>query len=211
LDRNLIPHIESLIFASKEPINEQQIQQALALRFDLQIDVSSIRDAINQLIIKYRSDEYAFEIIAIAGGYRFVTKGAYYDTIAAHLQLLQRRKLTRAALETLAIIAYRQPVTKPYIEKLRGVKCDYILQKLLEKELIQIAGRADEPGRPLLYTTTHKFLDHFGIRDIRELPKLSEIQSASQQIGHPDEIMSLQAEEDTAPTTTPATNHPAEK
>ncbi len=211
MDKSLLPHIESLIFAAKDPISAEQIQQAIALRFKLQLDASTIHDALTQLIEKYRSDEYAFEIIDVAGGYRFVTKGAYYDTIAAHLQLLQRRKLSRAALETLAIIAYRQPVTKPYIEKLRGVKCDYILQKLLEKELVQIAGRSDEPGRPLLYTTTDKFLDHFGIRDIRELPKLSEMQSATQQIGHPDEIMSLPPEEDSVPSPAPAPNHTAEK
>ncbi len=102
------------------------------------------------------------------------------------LQLKEKKRLSTAALETLAIIAYKQPISKPELEHIRGVSCDYSIQKLLEKELIVIAGKSDGPGKPLLYATSKNFMDHFGLRSVKDLPKLKDIQSAeANEIGLP--------------------------
>ena len=112
-----------------------------------------------------------------------MTKGAYHPIVSQYLRLESRKKLSRAALETLAIISYKQPVTKSEMEGIRGVNCDYSVQKLLDMELVQIAGREEGPGRPLLYTTTEKFMDHFGLSDIRDLPQLKEFETETESIG----------------------------
>ena len=107
-------------------------------------------------------------------GYQFLSKPVYESTIAQLVQEVSKRRLSRGALETLSIIAYRQPITRRDIEQIRGVQSDYALEKLLEKDLIAIQGRADTLGRPLVYVTTHRFMDFFGIKDMKSLPTLSE-------------------------------------
>ena len=112
-----------------------------------------------------------------------MTKGAYYNTVATYLKQITKKKLSKSALETLSIIAYKQPVVKSELEKIRGVSCDYSIQKLLEKELVEIAGRSDGPGKPLLYATSEKFMDYFGLKSIGELPKTRDISTAQSSIG----------------------------
>jgi segregation and condensation protein B len=122
-------------------------------------------------------------MVEIAGGYQFLTKGAYHTTVAIHLRQATKKRLSQAALETLAIIAYKQPVSRPEVEEIRGVNCDYALQKLLEKELVFIAGRSEGPGRPLLYGTTEKFMDYLGINSLTDLPKPKDFKDIENTVG----------------------------
>ena len=145
--------------------------------------MESISAAVAAVQGKYESADFAIEIAAIGGGYQFLTKGAYHGTIGTYLKQTTRKKLSRSALETLAIIAYKQPVTKGDLEKIRGVSCDYALQKLLEKELVAIVGRSDGPGRPLLYGTSDKFMDYFGLKDLKDLPQPKDFKEPDSQIG----------------------------
>jgi len=129
----------------------------------------------------------AIELVKIGNGYQFLTKKEYHAVI--NLLQLQRskKKLSQAALETLAIIAYKQPVTKPDIEQIRGVNCDYSIQKLLEKELIAIVGKSEGLGKPILYGTSNLFMDYFGINSIEELPQLKDFTNNTATIGEQSE------------------------
>jgi segregation and condensation protein B len=112
-----------------------------------------------------------------------MTKGAHHLLVSMHLKQTTKKRLSQAAMETLAIVAYRQPVSRGEMEEIRGVNCDYALQKLLEKELVQIAGRSEGPGRPLLYGTTPKFMDYMGINALSDLPRLKEFKELENSIG----------------------------
>ncbi len=175
----IIPHIEALIFASDKPIAEPEIEELLnkALAFmEDRADSLQIEDALKAIHEKYQSEFYPFEVIKSGGGWQFLTKPAYHSTISQLYGDKFLKKLSVASMETLSIIAYEQPVTKSEIELIRGVNCDYAVQKLLEKELIIIAGRKeDSPGKPLIYTTSKSFMDYFGINSPDELPKIQEI------------------------------------
>lgn len=184
---NIGPYIESLVFASAKPISFKDIEQCLSSYFDTKIPKEVIGEALEQLKSKYLSEDFAFELIEIGGGLQFMTKGAFHPVVAQHLRLESKKKMSRAALETLAIISYKQPVTKSEMESIRGVNCDYSVQKLLDMDLVEIAGREEGPGKPLLYGTTVKFMDHFGIKDLSELPQLKEFESDVQSIGLTEE------------------------
>lgn len=175
----IIPHIEALIFASDKPIPEPEIEEVLnkALAFmEDRATAEQIADAIKAIEEKYQSEFYAFEIVRTGGGWQFLTKKEYHPTISQLYGDKFLKKLSVAAMETLSIIAYEQPVTKSEIELIRGVNCDYAVQRLLEKELIVIAGRKeDAPGKPLIYITSRSFMDYFGINSSEELPKIQEI------------------------------------
>ena len=132
---------------------------------------------------QFQEEMYAFELVEIAGGWQFMTKGAYHNTIAIHLKQTTKKRLSQAALETLALVAYKQPVSKSELEEIRGVGCDYALQKLLEKELVSIAGRSEGPGRPLLYATSDKFMDYLGIRSLNDLPKPKDFHEPENTVG----------------------------
>ena len=122
------------------------------------------------------------------GGFQFLSKPAFQSSVSAMWKQKIKKRLSTSALETLSIIAYKQPVSKPEIEKIRGVNCDYAVQKLLEKELIVMAGRSDQPGRPVLYATSKRFMDYFGINHLSQLPDLKEINPEENVIGeNPDE------------------------
>ena len=183
MDHNLLLHIEALIFIARDSISEEDIRDTLQSAWETKIKKQDITDAIKQLGDKYAEGEYSFELIKIGGGYKFITKGAYYDTLASYLKQSTKKRLSTAALETLSLIAYKQPVTKSEIEKIRGVNCDYSIQKLLDKELVEITGRSDGPGRPLIYATSQKFMNYFGIADLHELPKTKDFKVADQAIG----------------------------
>ncbi len=189
---SLSVHIESLIFAANPSVSFDEIRQTLEASFGTTFSDDLIATSIGQLMEKYASEQYSFEIMEIAGGFRFMTKGAYHNTIGTYLKQNSHKKLSKSALETLAVIAYRQPVSKPEIESIRGVNSDYTIQKLLEKELIEITGRGDGPGKPLLYGTSSKFTDYFGLKSITDLPKLKDIEPVENQIGEQAPIESEQ-------------------
>jgi len=178
-------HIEALIFVSPQAIPLSDVQAVLAEVFQSEVPESDIQAALEQTRAQYQAPEYAFELVEIAGGYQFMTKGAYHNTVAVHLKQTTKRRLSQAALETLALVAYKQPVPKSDIEAIRGVNCDYALQKLLEKELVLIVGRSEGPGRPLLYATSDKFMDYLGIKTLADLPKPKDFKEVENSIGEP--------------------------
>ncbi len=170
--------IEALIFSSDEPISSSELTKAIKGidGEDVQISEEEIENCVNELNASYIEKGIAFQIVKIAGGYLFATKPEYAKYVGFLSSEKSKRRLSQAALETLAIIAYKQPITKPELETIRGVNSDYILQTLLEKNLIAISGRAETIGRPLLYNTTTEFLKYFGLNQINDLPKPREIE-----------------------------------
>jgi segregation and condensation protein B len=175
----IIPHIEALIFASEKPLATNDIVELLntALGFiDDRATPEQVEAAIQAISEKYDSEFYAFEMVESGGGWQFLTKKEYHKTIAQLNGDKFLKKLSVASIETLSIIAYKQPVTKSEIELIRGVNCDYAVQKLLEKDLIIISGRKEDAvGKPLIYATSKSFMDYFGINSPEDLPKINEI------------------------------------
>jgi segregation and condensation protein B len=167
-------------------ISFDDIRLTLNECFQTEFAEEEVSRALDDLIRRYLDEKYAIEIVEISGGFRFMTKGAYHQTVSIFLRQNTHKKLSKAALETLSIIAYKQPVTKTEIELIRGVSSDFSIQKLLDKELIEISGRSEGPGRPLLYVTTARFMDYFGLRSLDELPELKEIEPDVNQIGEPE-------------------------
>ncbi|MFA3781891.1 SMC-Scp complex subunit ScpB [Melioribacteraceae bacterium 4301-Me] len=170
--------IEALIFASDEPIAANDIIKVIKEidGQDIEITIDDIEATINELNLKYQNNENSFNILKIAEGYVFGTKQEYAKYLGYLTTEKNKRRLSQAALETLAIIAYKQPITKPEIESIRGVNSDYMINTLLEKNLITIKGRSETVGRPLLYVTTKEFLKYFGLNTINDLPKPREIE-----------------------------------
>lgn len=180
---HLAQHVEALIFASSSPISFQEILDCLEATFEMEFSEEDLEKAIAEIVQRYEDPTFSFELLKIAGGYNFLTKSAYFSTIGTHLKLTTRKRLSKSALETLALVAYKQPVSKTEMENIRGVGCDYALQKLLEKELVVIAGRSEGPGRPLLYGTSEKFMDYFGLKALEDLPKPKDFQMPDNMIG----------------------------
>jgi segregation and condensation protein B len=176
---NIIPHIEALIFASDKPLTSMEITELLNNAFGFmeeKLTLEQIQTSIDGIIEKYSSEFYPFEVRESGGGLQFLTKKDFHKTIAQLNGEKFLKRLSNAALETLAIIAYKQPITKGEIEAIRGVSSDYSIQKLLEKELVIISGRnEDMPGKPLVYNTSKTFMDYFGINSANDLPKLKEV------------------------------------
>lgn len=175
----IIPHIEALIFASDKPLSVNELVDLVnnALGFiEDRATQEQVESSVNAIEEKYNSEFYPFEVVQSGGGWQFLTKKEFHTTIAQLNGDKFLKKLSVASLETLSIIAYKQPVTKSEIEIIRGVNCDYAVQKLLEKELVIIAGRKeDAPGKPLIYTTSKSFMDYFGINSPDDLPKIKEV------------------------------------
>ena len=175
----IIPHIEALIFASDKALSDEEINEFInnALGFiEDRASLDQIKSAIQGIKEKYDSEFYAFELKQSGGGWQFLTKPQYHKTVALLNGDKFLKRLSSASLETLAIIAYKQPITKSEIESIRGVNCDYAVQKLLEKDLIIISGRnEDAVGKPLIYATSKSFMDYFGINSADELPKINEV------------------------------------
>jgi len=175
----IIPHIEALVFASDKPLSTLELVDLInnALGFiEDKATLDQVESAIEAIREKYDSEFYAFEMKESGGGWQFLTKKEYHKTIAQLNADKYLKKLSTASIETLSIIAYKQPITKSEIENIRGVNCDYAVQKLLEKELVIIAGRnEDAVGKPLIYTTSKSFMDYFGINSSDDLPKIKEV------------------------------------
>lgn len=164
--RNLFPALECLLFVAPEPVTAGQVGQALSL------DEGTATVALEVFRTHYTNGG-GLHVVRVAGGYQLRTRPEFSEVVTAFLQP-PAQKLSRQALETLAIVAYEQPITQPEIDALRGVNSDGVIKTLLERELISEAGRKDAPGRPILYKTTDRFLKHFGLADLTELPKLED-------------------------------------
>jgi len=182
MDNTYLSVIEALIFSSDDSLSAEEIIRAVKSIDGEEIelnknDVDSTVDLLNQ---KYIENGNAFRILRIANGYLYATLEAFAKYVGYLSSERAKRRLSQAALETLSIIAYKQPITKPELESIRGVNSDYILTTLLEKNLITIKGRAETVGRPLLYATTDEFLKYFGLNNLSDLPKPRELEEIMQ-------------------------------
>lgn len=182
MDNIYINVIEALIFSSDEPLTEMEIIRAVKGIDGEESDIltDDIISSVNELNKKYEEASMPFKIMKVANGFLFATREEYAKYIGFLSSEKTKRRLSQAALETLAIIAYKQPITKPELETIRGVNSDYILSSLLEKKLITITGRTETIGRPLLYGTTDEFLKYFGLYNLSDLPKPREIEEIMQ-------------------------------
>lgn len=178
MDNSYNSVIEALIFSSDEPISENEIIRVIKGidGEETEINIVDVQNSIQELNNKYAVNNNSFKIIKIANGFLFATTKENAKYLGYLSSEKSKRRLSQAALETLAIIAYKQPITKPELEQIRGVNSDYILNTLLEKNLINITGRAESIGRPLLYGTTTEFLKYFGLYNLSDLPKPREIE-----------------------------------
>ena len=166
------PIIESLIFAAEEPITLRKLVDIIG-----DIDSAQVLEAITQLKNDYEIQGRSFQIEEIAGGYQLFTKPEYYEWIAKLRKKSGETKLSQAALETLAIIAYKQPILRADVESIRGVQSGQIIRLLMEKDLVKVVGRDEALGHPLLYGTTERFLEYFGLKDIKDLPNIEELEA----------------------------------
>jgi segregation and condensation protein B len=176
-------HIEALIFCAPEPITVADILKCLTEMFEAEIPLEDIESAIKELREKYSQEDFSFALEHLGGGYQFLTKPAYQASISILLKQQSQKRLSSAQLETLSIIAYKQPITKGEVEQIRGVNSDYSVQKLLEKELIEIKGKSEGVGKPLIYGTSQKFMEYFGINSLQDLPQPKDFSQNENQIG----------------------------
>ncbi len=176
-------HIEALIFCAPSPLPVAEIVKCLDEMFEAEVPEAHVLDAIKELREKYKSEDFSFQIEFLGGGYQFLTKPAYQTSISILLKQQSQKRLSTAQLETLSIIAYKQPITKGEIEQIRGVNSDYSVQKLLEKELVEIQGKSEGVGRPLIYGTSGKFMEYFGINSVSDLPQPKDFSNPDNQIG----------------------------
>jgi len=167
--------VESIVYAADEPATLEQIANALG------VEKSVARAALDLLVASYQTDERGIEVRKVAGGWKFYTKPQHHDVVRKFIKSLQPPlRLTMPALETLAVIAYKQPVTVPEINEIRGVHVGGVIKTLLEKRLITTAGRKEVIGRPILYRTSKQFMMRFGLSDLDELPSLKEFEQLAQ-------------------------------
>jgi segregation and condensation protein B len=175
--------IEALIFASPEPVSAQRLAEVVG---DLKSE--EVVALVAELNALYDHEGHSFRIVKAAGGYRFATLPEFGRWVKQLLAGTSRVRLTRASLETLSLIAYRQPVSRADIESVRRVDADGVLKLLLDRRLIKIAGRGKGAGRPLLYGTTQEFLKHFGLDSLADLPQISELATGKADIGEEPEL-----------------------
>lgn len=159
--------VEALLFASDTPLEADRIREVLDLA-----DAGEARALVEALRARYDAAERALTVVEVGGGFRLVTRPEIAPWLLQLAKTRTRSRLSRPALETLAIVAYRQPVSRPEVDAIRGVSSEAVLDNLLERRLIRIAGRKEAPGRPFLYETTREFLVAFGLRDVGDLPKV---------------------------------------
>jgi segregation and condensation protein B len=199
-DEQLQAILEAIVYITDEPLTAQQIAAAIGQPID------RVKRALDQLVADYAKPERGLSIREIAGGYKMATKAEHHEAVRAFVKkLTPPLKLSLPALETLAVIAYKQPVTTPEIMDIRGVQGAGVLKTLLDRKLIAEAGRKDVVGRPLTYKTTKEFLVQFGLKDLKELPTLKEFE----ELGRMELVEESQPESETAPESVPE-NPPAE-
>src|SRR5580698_2701379 len=173
--QEILASLEAIIYAADEPASLDQIAKALGL------EKPAAREAIEALMTAYQTDDRGIEVRKVAGGWKFYTKAQHHDVVRKFIKSLQPPlRLTMPALETLAVIAYKQPVTVPEINEIRGVHVGGVIKTLLEKKLITTAGRKEVIGRPILYRTSKQFMMRFGLSDLDELPSLKEFEALAQ-------------------------------
>jgi segregation and condensation protein B len=175
--------IEAIIFSSDQAVSMDELCQCLEKYYESGISKDRVKEDLNALIERYKADDYSIELAQSGGGYQFLTKKKYHNLLSVFLNQKRNKKLSTAAMETLSIVAYNQPVEKTQIEHIRGVNSEYTLQRLLEKELIKVGGRSESVGRPVLYSLGDKFLDYFGINSTNDLPKLKDFAPQDNAIG----------------------------
>lgn len=186
-----LPAVESLLFVSPQPITKADLKYCIENSLSVSLDPEIIEQAIDQITNRYLSDDFGIELKEIAGGYQFLSKPAHFQVVAEHIKMTNRKKLSKAAMESLAIVAYKQPISKSEIEQIRGVNSDHSVQKLMEKELIEIVGRSEGPGKPFLLGTSQRFMEYFGLKSLTDLPKLKDFTLTDQEIGEPAPIEEL--------------------
>lgn len=173
----LISVIEAILFAHAEPLKAIELAEMMnESEEELSLTAEHIDDMITELNQLYDQNDVSFRIEKKGGGYRFLTRPQLHPWLQMAQNQSRRRRLSQSALETVAIVAYKQPITKPEVDAIRGVDSGYVIRQLLERELITVSGRADSPGKPLLYKTSPLFLSHFGLQSVDELPKPREIE-----------------------------------
>jgi segregation and condensation protein B len=180
---NLKSIIESLLFVSDEPLTVERLKNVLN-----PTAAADIREALAQLAGEYDARGGGFHLKQVAGGYQFRTRPEFSDWVA---KLVQPRapRISKAALETLAIIAYKQPVIRSDVEHIRGVDCGGVIRALLERNLIRVLGRKEIPGRPLIYATTKRFLEVFDLKDLKDLPTPKEVEDMGQALAERSDIV----------------------
>jgi segregation and condensation protein B len=185
----LIPALEALLFASNHPLSVEALAEIL------EVPGEEVREALETLAGRYEEGGHGVYLTELAGGWQLLTRPEYGNYVERLLVGRRRARLSRAALETLAAIAYHQPVTKGEVDRMRGVDCTSALKTLLERELVAVKGRSDRVGRPLLYVTTPTFLETFGLRSLEDLPRLEDFAAMVDREALLEEMTSEEAEE----------------
>lgn len=183
--------IEALLFASDKPLTVAQVKEVLE-----EPDIGAIKSAVEELKREYKDSGRSFDIAEIAGGYQIITDPAYAPWLQKLYRKSRTEKLSHPSLETLAIIAYRQPITRLEIEDIRGVNVDGVLRTLMERDLVRINGRKQIPGRPFFYGTTRNFLEFFALQSLQDLPKLEEFGELALRRGEEDVKIKEPSQED---------------
>ncbi len=171
-DEELDRVVEALLFASPDALTAARIGEAAG-----GVSPRLVRRAIDRLRASYARELRSFDVIEIAGGFKLYSRPEYQEYVARLERMRAPEKLSPSALETLAIVAYRQPIIRADLDAVRGVQSGAILKSLMDRKLIRVVGRADQPGRPLLYGTTKKFLDHFGLASLKDLPRVEDLKA----------------------------------
>jgi segregation and condensation protein B len=177
----ILPGIEAMLVSSDRPLKASAIVDALAVHLDRPVAVPIVVEAISLLNGRYDEQKRAFRIEEISGGYRLMTRSKFAPIVAAMHRARATTRLSKPALETLSIIAYRQPITRAELESIRGVACGEVVRTLMDRRLVKITGRAEELGRPMLYGTTRQFLDTFGLASVKDLPKPEDLADQMEQ------------------------------
>ncbi len=215
-DTELKYAIEALLFASERPLTLDQIKEAFSSENgEESVSEKELREYLAVLKSEYEMQARGFKLFEIAGGYQLVTDERFSSYLKKFYQSREKKRVSQASLETLSVIAYKQPVTKAEIEAIRGVNVDGALKTILEKGLVKIVGRKEVPGRPILYGTTREFLEHFGLKSVKELPPLTEftLKDIEDHLLPPElksENVSLASERVSELTDNPQTSTPAD-
>ena len=167
----ILTSIEAMLVSSDRPLKPVAIADAMGVHLGVSVSEGRIADAVDELNKQYHEQGRAFTIEQVSGGYRMMTRPEHAPVIAAMHRSRATTRLSKPALETLAIIAYRQPITRAELEAIRGVACGEVVRTLMDRRMVKITGRAEELGRPMLYGTTRQFLDTFGLASMKDLPK----------------------------------------
>lgn len=169
-DLNKKAALEAILFAMGDSVDIKKLAETI------EEDVEATKAMLDELIAEYESEDKGIELVVLENSYQFVTKPAYYDTLAKIAKTPRKMVLSDSVIETLSIIAYKQPVTRLEIENIRGVNCEHAINRLMEFELIEELGRKDAPGRPILFGTTEQFLRSFGVKSLKDLPEMNTLQ-----------------------------------